>query len=110
MATPASDIVCGPTQLASGIGLQVFSTGRGTPYSLKEIPVVKLCTRHEIKERWKDIFDIDTGDIITGKGTIEDVGLELYNLILDCASGKKSRAEELGIYNDLIIDNPAPIT
>ncbi|MGN1163645.1 MAG: UxaA family hydrolase [Candidatus Ornithospirochaeta sp.] len=110
IATPASDIVCGPTQLASGIGLQVFSTGRGTPYSLKEIPVVKLCTRHEIKEKWKDIFDIDTGDILTGKGDIHTVGLEVYNLILDIASGKKSRAEELGIYNDLIIDNPAPIT
>lgn len=110
IATPASDIVCGPTQLASGIGLQVFSTGRGTPYSLKEIPIIKLCTRHDIKKQWNDIFDIDTGDIITGEGTIEDVGLELYNLILDVASGKKSRAEELGIYNDLIIDNPAPIT
>ena len=110
IATPASDIVCGPTQLASGITLQVFSTGRGTPYSLKEIPIVKLCTRHEIKEKWNDIFDIDTGDIITGEGTFEEVGLMVYNLILDCCSGKKSRAEALGIYNDLIIDNPAPIT
>ena len=110
IATPASDIVCGPTQLASGITLQVFSTGRGTPYSLKEIPIIKLCTRHEIREKWNDIFDIDTGDIITGEGTFEEVGLQVYNLILDCASGKKSRAEALGIYNDLIIDNPAPIT
>lgn len=109
-ATPASDIVCGPTQLASGIGLQVFSTGRGTPYSLKEIPVIKLCTRHDIRKQWPDIFDIDTGDIITGEGNFHDVGLQVYNLILDVASGKKSCAEELGIYNDLIIDNPAPIT
>ena len=33
-ATPASDIVCGPSQVASGIGLQVFMTGQGTPYGL----------------------------------------------------------------------------
>lgn len=37
-ATPASDIVCGPCQLASGITLQVFITGRGTPYSLAPTP------------------------------------------------------------------------
>lgn len=109
-ATPASDIVCGPTQLAAGITLQVFSTGRGTPYSLREIPVLKLCTRHELKEQWPDLFDVDAGYILTGEKTIEEVGLELYNSILDIVSGKKSEAEKLGIYNDLIIDNPAPIT
>lgn len=109
-ATPASDIVCGPTQLASGITLQVFSTGRGTPYSLRECPVVKLCTRHELMEQWPDLFDIDAGFILTGEATIEEVGRRLYDLILDVAGGQKSEAEKLGIYNDLIIDNPAPIT
>ncbi len=109
-ATPASDIVCGPTQLASGITLQVFSTGRGTPYSLREAPVLKVCTRHELKEQWPDLFDIDAGFILTGEKSIQDVGLELYSMILDVAGGKKTEAEKLGIYNDLIIDNPAPIT
>jgi len=109
-ATPASDIVCGPTQLASGITLQVFSTGRGTPYSLREAPVLKVCTRHELKEQWPDLFDVDAGYVLTGEKTIEEVGIELYNSILDIISGKKSEAEKLGIYNDLIIDNPAPIT
>lgn len=109
-ATPASDIVCGPTQLASGITLQVFSTGRGTPYSLREIPVLKISTHSELYQRWPDLFDIDAGDIINGMASVEDVGLKLYDLILDTASGKKSKAENLGLYNDLIIDNPAPIT
>ena len=109
-ATPASDIVCGPTQVASGITIQVFSTGRGTPYSLKEVPVIKLCTRHEIKVQWPDLFDIDTGDVLTGEKTIQEFGNQLYNLILDVAEGKKPCAEKLGIYNDLIVDNPAPIT
>ncbi|MCD8498934.1 MAG: UxaA family hydrolase [Clostridiales bacterium] len=41
-ATPASDFVCGPMQLASGITLQVFMTGRGTPYNLAAAPVIKV--------------------------------------------------------------------
>ena len=109
-ATPASDIVCGPTQLASGITLQVFSTGRGTPYSLAEIPVMKISTHSELFEMWPDLFDVDAGGIVTGTKSIDDVGRDLYNMILDVASGKKSKAEALGLYNDLVIDNPAPIT
>ena len=48
-ATPASDIVCGPSQVASGIGLQVFMTGRGTPYGLDVAPVIKVCSRNEVR-------------------------------------------------------------
>lgn len=57
-ATPASDIVCGPSQVASGIGLQVFMTGRGTPYGLDIAPVIKVCSRNEMKDHWFDMIDI----------------------------------------------------
>lgn len=109
-ATPASDIVCGPSQLASGIVLQVFSTGRGTPYGLKEIPVFKICTQHSMKKQWPDLFDLDAGYVVTGEKSIAELGLELYNDILDVVSGKRTAAERLRLYNDLLIFNPAPIT
>ncbi|WP_069998644.1 galactarate dehydratase [Cellulosilyticum sp. I15G10I2] len=110
-ATPASDIVCGPMQLASGITLQVFMTGRGTPYGLAAAPVVKVSSRSNLKESWNDLIDINAGTIATGDATIEEVGTELFNFIVDVASGrKKSWAEEWKIYNDLCIFNPAPIT
>lgn len=109
-STPGSDLVCGPSQLASGIVLQLFSTGRGTPYGLREIPVVKLSTQHGIANNWPDLFDFDTGSIVDGEKSVDDAGRELYNLILDIAGGKKSCAEKLKIYNDLLIFNPAPIT
>ncbi len=57
-ATPASDIVCGPSQVASGIGLQVFMTGRGTPYGLDVAPVIKVCSRNEMKDHWFDLIDV----------------------------------------------------
>ena len=44
-ATPASDFICGTLQLAAGMNLHVFTTGRGTPYGLAEVPVIKVATR-----------------------------------------------------------------
>ena len=109
-ATPASDIVCGPSQLASGIVMQLFSTGRGTPYGLQEIPVFKICTQHSMKQKWPDLFDLDAGSVVTGEKTIAELGHELYSRILDVLSGEKTCAEKYGLYNDFIVFNPAPIT
>ncbi len=110
-ATPASDIVCGPCQLASGIGLQVFMTGRGTPYGLAIAPVIKVCSRNEMKEQWPDLIDINAGPVATGEATIKDIGTELFMKIIDVASGRdQSFAEKYKLHNDLCIFNPAPIT
>lgn len=110
-ATPASDIVCGPCQTASGIGLQVFLTGRGTPYGLEICPVVKVCSRNELKAHWFDLIDVSAGGIVTGEKTIAQVGTELFHFILDVASGRKQPfSDQYGFHNDLCIFNPAPIT
>jgi galactarate dehydratase len=110
-ATPASDIVCGPSQLASGITLQVFMTGRGTPYGLAAAPVIKVCSRNDMKDMWQDLIDINAGPIATGDSSIQEIGTELFNKIIDVASGReKSCAEKYEIHNDLCIFNPAPIT
>lgn len=110
-ATPASDIVCGPCQLASGIGLQVFMTGRGTPYGLAVAPVIKVCSRNEMKQQWQDIIDISAGAVVTGEKSIQEVGTEIFNFILDVASGiSKPYTEKYGLHNFLCIFNPAPIT
>lgn len=110
-ATPASDIVCGPCQLASGITLQVFMTGRGTPYGLTAAPVIKVSSRTDLKEKWPDLIDVNAGTIATGDATIEQVGTELFELIVDIASGKKQPwSEKWRLFNDLCIFNPAPIT
>ena len=110
-ATPASDIVCGPCQLASGIGLQVFMTGRGTPYGLAAAPVIKVCSRNEMKQKWPDLIDVNAGPAATGEASIEEIGMKLFQEIIDVASGRKqSYAEKYKLYNDFCIFNPAPIT
>jgi galactarate dehydratase len=110
-ATPASDFVCGSCQLSSGITLQVFMTGRGTPYGLAEAPVIKVCSRNDMKDMWEDLIDINAGPIATGEETIQEIGTQLFNEIINVASGRKqSLAEKYHLHNDFTLFNPAPIT
>lgn len=110
-ATPASDFVCGTQQLASGITLQLFTTGRGTPYGLAAIPVIKISTRTDLHKRWFDLMDIDAGTIATGQETIEQVGWRIFREIIEVASGrKKTWSDTWGLHNALSVFNPAPVT
>lgn len=110
-ATPASDFICGTLQLAAGMNLHVFTTGRGTPYGLAAVPVIKVATRSDLARRWHDLMDVNAGRIADGSATIEQVGWELFRLMLDVASGRrKTWAEHWKLHNALVLFNPAPVT
>ncbi len=110
-ATPASDFICGTLQLAAGMNLHVFTTGRGTPYGLAACPVIKVATRSDLARRWHDLMDINAGSIADGQASIADVGWEMFHLMLEVASGrKKPWAEHWKLHNALVLFNPAPIT
>ena len=110
-ATPASDFVCGTLQLASGMNMHIFMTGRGTPYGLSIVPVIKVGSNSKLSQRWFDLIDLDAGQVATGKKTIEEMGWELFQLILDVASGRKKVAcDVLELHNDLVLFNPGPLT
>jgi len=110
-ATPASDFICGTLQLAASMNMHVFTTGRGTPYGLAMAPVIKVATRTSLAERWHDLIDVDAGRIATGNATIEDVGWEIFQLILKVASGtEKTWADRWGLHNEYALFNPGPVT
>ncbi|NBY69958.1 MAG: galactarate dehydratase [Betaproteobacteria bacterium] len=109
-ATPASDFICGTLQLAAGMNLHVFTTGRGTPYGLQACPVVKVATRTELAQRWHDLMDMNAGRVADGEISIEEGGWELFKMLLDVASGRKTWAEHWKLHNALVLFNPAPIT
>ncbi len=110
-ATPASDFICGTLQTAAGMNLHVFTTGRGTPYGLAAVPVIKVATRSDLARRWHDLMDVNAGTIADGTATIEQVGWELFHLMLDVASGRrKTWAEHWKLHNALVLFNPAPVT
>ncbi|MFA9216428.1 MAG: galactarate dehydratase [Sphingomonadaceae bacterium] len=109
-ATPASDFICGTLQVAAGMNLHIFTTGRGTPYGLAEVPVIKVATRNELAERWHDLMDVNAGRIASGEATIAEVGWEMFRLMLEVASGRKTWAEHWKLHNALVLFNPAPVT
>jgi len=109
-ATPASDFICGTLQLAAGMNLHVFTTGRGTPYGLAEVPVVKVATRSELARRWHDLMDLNAGPIAEGTASVEDMGWQMFRLLLATASGQRTWAEKHRLHNALVLFNPAPVT
>lgn len=111
VATPASDFVCGTLQLAAGMNVHVFMTGRGTPYGLSMVPVIKVSSNSKLSSRWFDLIDFDAGPVAFGTKTIEEGGWELFRMILEVASGSRQVAtDKLGLYNDLALFNPGPLT
>ncbi|MCB0689011.1 MAG: galactarate dehydratase [Saprospiraceae bacterium] len=111
VATPAGDFVCGTLQLAAGMNMHVFITGRGTPYGLNVVPVIKISSNSKLSDRWFDLIDLDAGPVALGTKNVEELGWDLFHLILDVASGKKKVATDLlGLYNDLVLFNPGPLT
>ena len=109
-ATPASDFVCGTLQLAAGMNVHIFTTGRGTPYGLAECPVVKVATQSQLARRWFDLMDLDAGAIASGANSIEAMGWRLFDKLLAVASGERTWAERHGLANQLVLFNPAPVT
>ena len=67
--------------------------------------------RTALAERWSDLIDIDAGTIATGAASAEEVGSQIFEFILEVASGRKQVcADQLNLHNDLALFNPAPIT
>jgi altronate hydrolase len=73
-----------------------FTTGRGSAYGCKPSPSIKLSSNSQIYARMRDDIDIDCGMIATGDASIESKGEEIVEYLLDVASGRKSKSEELG--------------
>ena len=111
-ATPASDFICGTLQLASGMTLQVFTTGRGTPYGLAAAPVIKVVDPHRAgaalegpdrlrcrphRHRRGDHRGNRLGAVPADPGCRERPDQGLWS-------------DRWGIHNDLTLFNPAPVT
>jgi galactarate dehydratase len=91
--------------------MHVFTTGRGTPYGLAMAPVIKVASRSALAERWVDLIDVDAGSIATGEATIEQVGMQIFEMILDVASGRKQTwTDRWGLHNEIALFAPGPVT
>jgi altronate hydrolase len=82
--------------IACGAHAVLFITGRGSVVGSAIAPVVKICANPETYRRLADDMDVDAGRILEGKGTLDEVGREIRDLVLALGEGRRTRSEELG--------------
>ncbi|MEI6190259.1 MAG: altronate dehydratase family protein [Chitinophagia bacterium] len=88
VCTPGNDVEATTGKAASGATLILFTTGLGTPTGNPVCPVIKVSTNTKLANRMSDIIDINTGDIIDGLKTIEQMGEEILEYCIKAASGE----------------------
>lgn len=92
---PGNDLVSATALTAAGAHLVLFSTGRGTPFGAPA-PTLKIATNSQLAARKKNWIDFNAGVVADGERTLDQAGEDLYRLVLEVASGKKTCAEEKG--------------
>jgi altronate hydrolase len=96
MDTPGYDPVSVTGIVAGGATVMCFTTGRGSVLGCKPTPSLKLATNTEMYARMAEDMDLNCGVIADGAASVQEVGRELFELILETASGRRTLSEELG--------------
>jgi arabinonate dehydratase len=96
MDTPGYDPVSATGQVAGGANMICFTTGRGSAYGCAPAPSLKLATNTALWNRQEEDIDINCGEIVDGTSTVEKMGERFFNLMLETASGAKSKSETHG--------------
>jgi altronate hydrolase len=96
MDTPGYDPVSATGQVAGGANMICFTTGRGSVYGCKPAPSLKLATSSRLYRQMADDMDINCGEILDGEASIQELGQRIFELVLETASGRRSRSEAHG--------------
>ena len=93
MDSPGYDPASATGQVASGANLICFTTGRGSAYGCAPSPSLKLATNTALWERQEEDIDLNCGGIVDGTASIDELGEAIFRMMLDCASGTRSKSE-----------------
>jgi altronate hydrolase len=96
MDTPGYDPVSATGQVAGGANMIVFTTGRGSAYGCAPSPSLKLSTNTALWVKQEDDIDLNCGEIADGTASVDEIAEKLFRLMLDTASGAKSKSERHG--------------
>ncbi|MBY0374851.1 MAG: altronate dehydratase family protein [Bryobacteraceae bacterium] len=96
MNTPGYDPVSLTGLAAGGANVICFTTGRGSAIGFPSVPVIKIATNTAIFKRMRDNMDVNAGLIADGEATVEQIGKEIFDLVLRVASGERTGAERNG--------------
>jgi altronate hydrolase len=99
MDSPGYDPASVTGQVASGANVVCFTTGRGSCFGFKPAPSIKLATNTEMYRRMEEDMDVNCGMILDGGCSVEEMGGRIFDLILEVASGRRTKSEDLGLGN-----------
>ena len=101
LSAPGNDLVASTALAISGAQIVLFTTGRGTPFA-SAVPTVKIASNSQLAKKKSNWIDFDAGRLLEDNMNLDILGNELYDYVLDVASGKKVKSEEDG-FRDLAI-------
>jgi altronate hydrolase len=102
LCTPGNDVESTTAMVGSGANVVLFTTGLGTPTGNPIAPIIKVSSNTEMAVRMSDIIDIETGAVIRGEKTIEEMADEMLEFIIEVASGRIQTKAKLLNQNDFI--------
>ncbi len=97
MDSPGFDPCSVTGEIAAGANLICFTTGRGSTFGAAGAPTLKLASNHQLYTRMSDDMDVDCGAIASGDASIEQIGEDIFQTIIDTASGRLTASEKLGL-------------
>jgi altronate hydrolase len=100
MDTPGYDPVSATGQVAGGANVICFTTGRGSVYGCKPSPSLKLATNSLMYRRMSEDMDVNCGEILDGTATVQQAGERIFRLIIETASGQRTKSEMHGFGED----------
>jgi altronate hydrolase len=100
--TPGNDVECVTAQVGAGASVVLFTTGLGTPTGNPIAPVVKLSTNSVLAQRMHDIIDLDTGAVVAGEKSVNQMGETVLDLVIQVASGVVRTKAEMNAQEDFI--------
>ena len=101
LTAPGNDIVAATALTASGAQIILFTTGRGTPLGAP-VPTVKISTNSALRDKKPNWIDVDAGRLLNGVG-MKDMSDELFDYVLDVASGRRQSKNEINGYREIAI-------
>jgi altronate hydrolase len=97
LCTPGGDVESTTAMAGAHATLMIFSTGLGTPTGNAVSPMIKISSNSAIADRLTDMIDFDTGAIIRGDASTNDLADRLLDLSIETASGRYyTKAQLLG--------------
>ena len=97
LSAPGNDLVASTALAASGAHIVLFTTGRGTPFA-SPVPTVKISSNSQLAGKKSNWIDFNCG-VLVEDTTLDELGEELFDYVMEVASGKQVKAEENGFHD-----------